>query len=474
MLRALAIAVFLGHLSLFSPPAAAAQPRDAEAEARVEFERGVALTRAEDWEGALEAFEASLASYDRATTLFNIAVTLDVLGRGPDCVRAIDRLMGRSDVTPTDRAAAAALRERWVRRLGELRVEISPPGAREGSLSVDGRSVPAGQRRIWVEPGLHVVRAAAPGGFGAREVEVTAHAGSPTVVSLSLEVAVESTASACRNGADDDGDGKVDCADSECEEFVFCAPPAEVIAPVPDAPAPPPSTYPTQRLLQPQTLREGMLSPFTGFAILEVPAFADPLAVLQFGATYGVFDYWEIWASILNVLVSPLSEVANPILGTTLRLYEDEIFEASAFVQLTVPLVSDTAATLILSVPLILRLDTVARLEAVALGLVIDFNPPTATTSLFTSFRLLFQAGEYAFGGFGAEVYAVGNGFDEVLFPLLFVVGASIPGLERGPLGAAELQFTFPRFGQTGGPGPAITTDIWQLSFALSFYSFLL
>lgn len=53
----------------------------------------------------------------------------------------------------------------------------------------------------------------------------------------------EDTAPACRDGGDDDGDGFVDCADQDCQSFVFCVPPASQSGAAPSAsPAGPTAT----------------------------------------------------------------------------------------------------------------------------------------------------------------------------------------------------------------------------------------
>jgi hypothetical protein len=43
------------------------------------------------------------------------------------------------------------------------------------------------------------------------------------LATASVARAQESTAAACQNGVDDDGDGWSDCADQDCSVFVFCA-----------------------------------------------------------------------------------------------------------------------------------------------------------------------------------------------------------------------------------------------------------
>lgn len=40
-----------------------------------------------------------------------------------------------------------------------------------------------------------------------------------------LTITFENTSSACQDGADNDGDGHIDCSDQDCEDFVFCAQP---------------------------------------------------------------------------------------------------------------------------------------------------------------------------------------------------------------------------------------------------------
>ncbi|HJL20180.1 MAG TPA: trypsin-like peptidase domain-containing protein, partial [Sandaracinaceae bacterium LLY-WYZ-13_1] len=157
----------------------------AQAEARAAFERGVRHAGAGAWEEALEAFRASLARYPRGRTLFNVAVALDRLERGPQCMRAIERLLARDDVGPDDRAEAEALRDRWRDRLGRLVLRVEPP---EATVRIDDVSMPGdgARRRYWLAPGAHRLRVGAPG-FEASDHELELGAGGERRLEIALE-----------------------------------------------------------------------------------------------------------------------------------------------------------------------------------------------------------------------------------------------------------------------------------------------
>lgn len=181
MRRAGPIATVLASLLLAA--GARAQPRQSVdgPSARELFERGVGHAEAGEWEPALEDFRASLALVERPRTLFNVAVALDHLERGPECVAAIDALLDHEDVDPRDREEAERLRRRWRARLGRLVLRLEPAGAR---ASVDGD--PLEGMEALLAPGTHRLRVEAPGHRPLeRDVEIAA--GGERRLELALE-----------------------------------------------------------------------------------------------------------------------------------------------------------------------------------------------------------------------------------------------------------------------------------------------
>lgn len=82
-----------------------------------------------------------------------------------------------------------------------------------------------------------VIAALAVSGLGAAGCPSSAP-GEPTAPPQTAAEAV------CDDGADDDGDGAVDCADRDCMELDACRPVPEYAAPAPDDGATPDEPYP--------------------------------------------------------------------------------------------------------------------------------------------------------------------------------------------------------------------------------------
>lgn len=156
-------------------------------DARADFERGVRHAGAGQWEDALAAFRASLAATDRARTLFNVAVALDRLERGPECVRTIDALLTRDDVDASDREEAETLRRRWAARLGAFVLRVAPQSA---TVRVDGEIVggEGSARRVLLTPGTHRLLVEAPG-HRSREEAITLSAGGERRLEVTLDPA---------------------------------------------------------------------------------------------------------------------------------------------------------------------------------------------------------------------------------------------------------------------------------------------
>lgn len=130
MIRAALAALAL----VLAAPTAAAQSRDDTAAARADWERGRALAGEGDWAGARDAFEASLARVERASTLISLATAEVHLGHGRAALAALDRLAEIAHPR-RDRAhlrAAEQLRPRAEElAAAEAAAEAAPPPAPE-------------------------------------------------------------------------------------------------------------------------------------------------------------------------------------------------------------------------------------------------------------------------------------------------------------------------------------------------------
>lgn len=171
----------------------ATTPEATALEARMLFEDGVRASRDERWAEALDSFRRSRALVPRASTLFNIAIALDRLGRLRESIAAIDEYLTISDATAdaVDRAEATRLRIEGLARLGRLTVRVTPPGA---MLELDGAELEAGTTQE-VDPGDHVLTATAPGHLTQR-VQVAVRPGADVERVIELESAREDVTTA--------------------------------------------------------------------------------------------------------------------------------------------------------------------------------------------------------------------------------------------------------------------------------------
>jgi tetratricopeptide (TPR) repeat protein len=133
-------------------------------EARVLFERGLALTDQERWAEALEYFRRSRAIAERPSSAYNAAVALYHLGRYQEAVRAFEdylRLTTREEDGERYQEAERYLDE-MRQNLGRLTLTVSPPDA---EVSVDGVPIPGetARRVLHLDPGRRNITIAAEG-----------------------------------------------------------------------------------------------------------------------------------------------------------------------------------------------------------------------------------------------------------------------------------------------------------------------
>jgi tetratricopeptide (TPR) repeat protein len=106
------------------------------AEARVRFDRGVALADEGDTDRAIAEFQKAYELLPNPRVLLNIAKLQAAAGRSTDALASLDKL--GSDASPEDQAAAKALRDLEEAKVGSLQVITNFPGCR---VEVDNISV---------------------------------------------------------------------------------------------------------------------------------------------------------------------------------------------------------------------------------------------------------------------------------------------------------------------------------------------
>ncbi len=182
MMRVVLIAVVLASASLLSAASADAQDMN---RARTLFEEGVEAAQAERFEQAVQLFRDSLAIVERPSTLFNLALALESLGRFGESARVLDQYTRSAGARDASRRDAEALRTRLAARVAIVTVRVTPPNA---VLELDGEPVPGdgAVRELSVDPGAHTLSATAPG-HRAETAPINVQAGGRAEQTLTLD-----------------------------------------------------------------------------------------------------------------------------------------------------------------------------------------------------------------------------------------------------------------------------------------------
>ena len=179
-LAARAAAAALLGLTLAATPASA-QEAAPSPEARVHFDRAVALFESGDASGALAEFQRAYELSGRASVLYNIGASHQALHDYPRAIEALRRFLAAGDARPGPQRELAARALRQMEPLvARLRLVREPAGV---AVTVDGRAAPSDE--VTVGPGTHAVAATAPGHQPAL-VEVTVVSGDDREVRLAL------------------------------------------------------------------------------------------------------------------------------------------------------------------------------------------------------------------------------------------------------------------------------------------------
>lgn len=366
----------------------------------------------------------------------------------------------------------------------------------------------------------------------------------------------ENTARLCQNGVDDDGDGLIDCDDDGCAQLIFCvaarraaeeAARREVCDNELDddgdglvdcddddcaadcrrsltlgrttdrgiyRPAAPPArlpdvgfrrhtteaNYPTAWAAHPMTLRRGMFVPRLGVAIEGAPFASDPGGRLGLGASYGIFEFWDVTLVAVPLTLAPTVEYESPAIASTLRFLGLRELEIGLAVNVAVPVASPRPGYGVRD-PFPFRtllghaaLFDVANLETALLARVhvedilrIDLTLPvvqilfteSAAGRLDPEVDVGFVADvgvsitDYAFLGVTTGALLRSRAWERPVVPLGFFAGAVIGGWRRGPFAELEVRFVFPRLYQEAAGDPVVT-DVWQFTFDVRVFTFLL
>jgi len=164
MLRVPAIAAaWLVFVSL-APSRALAQREDTATlrEARTLFERGLELSDQERWGEALGFFRRSRALAPRPSTIYNVALVLQRLGRLGEAATSYEEFLTVAPVNDERRGEAQHQLEMVRASMAELRLRVTPPDA---IVTVDGAAAAGtgASRSLSLDPGEHRVVVAASG-----------------------------------------------------------------------------------------------------------------------------------------------------------------------------------------------------------------------------------------------------------------------------------------------------------------------
>lgn len=195
----LVLASLVGVLSLTSPRAANAQTDPAagpsatdRAEARRNFQAGVAAYGRRDFEAALTSFQTAYRLAPHPSVRVNMANCYVELHRPAEAIAHFEQFLVEMPGAPAPQRTAI---ERQLRTLlsqvAELRIAVTPADAMGLAVTVDGQTVST-VRPARVSAGHHVVEAFADG-YATTRREIDTTAGTPQDVPLALSRAPATT-----------------------------------------------------------------------------------------------------------------------------------------------------------------------------------------------------------------------------------------------------------------------------------------
>jgi hypothetical protein len=165
---AFALAITLGLALVGATDGVAfAQPgastRDARAEARDRFDRGLRLFNAGDNAGALVEFRRAYELVANEIVLYNIGLVYAQMGRAVDATDALDRVLASPGSLSSERLALAKrTRDEQAARVAEVAVDANVEGARVEVDGIETAKTPL-SKPLRLPSGTHVIGLIAPG-----------------------------------------------------------------------------------------------------------------------------------------------------------------------------------------------------------------------------------------------------------------------------------------------------------------------
>jgi hypothetical protein len=269
---------------------------------------------------------------------------------------------------------------------------------------------------------------------------------------------------------------------------------------------------PLQELVQsvalsqrPLTLPRGALRPDVGFDVRRFVVFS-PVHIIGItaGAGFGVTDDLEVGGTLVPLYIDPEGDVGdrayfgNMTLHGMYRFVRGDV-EVAARLDVQVPTASDSDgrnAGLAFGLPVLLRagrhvrIDTGVQLALLfrsdtrfgsrvtsSLGALWEMHERPLATRSISGIPLIVNvmAGDQAYFGLrtGVGILVLDEPNLSTVMPLGFHAGGTVPS-PRGPLVDLTARFEWPYFASNAFVGDAITTSWWQVTFAASFYLYLL
>lgn len=162
-----------------------AQTRPSEAEARTQFERGVALLDQQRFAEAISALEASQRLRPSPAVTYNLALALRGVGRMQASIAEFERYLAQPSrsATPEELAQIRGIVAELRRSLVTLELRVSPGDA---MVRIDGAAPQRMTGSLMLDPGAHSVEVTAPTYLSASRSVTLAH-GSRTALEITLE-----------------------------------------------------------------------------------------------------------------------------------------------------------------------------------------------------------------------------------------------------------------------------------------------
>ena len=191
----------------------------------------------------------------------------------------------------------------------------------------------------------------------------------------------------------------------------------------------------------------------------------DPRVLLSVGAAYGIHEDFEVGATVLPVLLSPVVRYDDPEVYAIFRFLRGQA-ELGAMLRVIFPVRRD--ARIDPGMRLLLHIGEIARLD-VGLFVRIAVRPrEDDVVSLLVPVAFALNVTDSLY--FGVESGLVLSGFEDAAIPTGFFAGYTIPASAGGPLVDIEARFGWPELFTPGQAGDDVRTYHWQTGLAARVY----